>query len=704
MKGLPFKLRVFIFLLSLGASFRCVRAGPTHVSDRVAEPLAASLEGATCSSDLPAFFKHALPSLGFYENTRVRYLKAAAKLSDFEAQVGIRVTKRDARGQATEATLRVLVDNPHSKVYVIGDWNDWGKKLSEADRLKPVPNSPYAEVTLRNPKHGMPYRLWVDGKQVLDPAAAAYTTPEYLEKTTGQHGEALNSVFWDFDRPGAYHLKAPRPDLRGKPLVIGESEVYELVRHWKGGPKSRADTYRFVAESGVIPELKKMGYNAIEFLPFNASLDGANWQHRYLVHGLFAPDSRHGTPEEFKEMVDAFNREDMAVVMDAVLGHYPYQGNKGVRDIGPVGPQNFLKSDGRPVFGGRATMWNTNYYDYENPYVRRYLIDSVLTMIKEYGISGVRFDYLEGIRQSPGGTRFLRELAEEVRKYAPQNIHIAEMFVGENVVMKTLDDPQGLGINFRTDSDYFDWIKDNLQRKSEDIDMGKLRDVIRNEWAWTESARVRYITNHDEAANPRDGATGQYVASLLGGFSSGDHGPRKARAFAALSELSGPAYMDMPQLHLLQQGNFSYDSGVRWDLLHDPVVKQNYEFMNALSRYARENEAFAFQNMHANIENHTDFKNKIISLLRIDQKTGKQVYVLINLSHESQQGYRFGVDAGRPLKLVLDSDNTAYGGSGHLEKDLSSGQIPVLSEALHGKSASVVVPYVPPYGVMIFER
>src|ERR1019366_6501708 len=103
--------------------------------------------------------------------------------------------------------------------------------------------------------------------------------------------------------------------------------IHALVEKWRGangaaGPSNESDTYRFISTSGVIAELKRMGYNAIEFLPFNMSNDGSAWHFRYQTYGLFAPDSRFGTPDEFAMMMDAFNRAGIGIVMDVVVGHY----------------------------------------------------------------------------------------------------------------------------------------------------------------------------------------------------------------------------------------------------------------------------------------------------------------------------------------------------------------------------------------------
>lgn len=649
--------------------------------------------------------------LSRYEQVRIRGLAAAKSCGTFTAAEGIAVTRRE-NGEAAEGTIRVLVDNPTSEVFIIGDFNQWGATKTAADRLKPVDGTPYFEGKVRVLKHKMEYRLLVNGEPLLDPSASMFSTASSRE----ENGQAptpayLNSIFWDFGRQNAYVAGVPSVDLRSKPLIIAESEVLELSRQWKyqgvAGPKKLHDTYRFVAESGIVKELNQAGYNAVEFLPFNTSMDGDHWHYRYQVYGLFAPDSRYGNPDEFAMMIDAFNKAGIAVIMDAVVGHYPYQGNDGIRDLSKVGLHKWKLPSGEPLFGSVQSPWGTNRYDYANPAVRRFLSDSILSMMCRYGISGVRFDNLDGIRlyegAGGGGPDFLKELMTEIRSYRPESVLIAEMFFGYDGVMKRLDQG-GFGIGFRTHSDYFDFLKDNMQKPTELVDMDRLRNAIRGPFEWKEAPRVQYATNHDEAANPRDGATGKYLATLLNS-GSWYYVERKTTAFGALTMLSSSAYLDMPQMRLLQEGSFNDNSAVEWGLKDIESQKNVYTYFADLSKLVRDQPAFAFHNYDADIENHVDTEDgrRIISVRRKDNATGKTFFGIINLSHVGTANYKFGVNATGAFKMALDSDAKAYGGTGELAKRLQSGVILANGPAMHGKSASVVLPYLAPYAAVVLE-
>lgn len=651
--------------------------------------------------------------LNWYEAWQIRDLKANKDCGDFKPEVGVFVTQRNSSGEAVEGYFRVLVDRSEADIYIQSSINNWGQGKNPEDKLEQEPGTPYYRSQNVPIKHGMQYRYLVNGDQLLDPAASLYTTQSLFE----EQGETpdkpyLNSVFWDYVHPGHYETTAPAVDLRSKIPIIAESEVMALVGKWEYngrlGPSQLHDTYKFVATSGIIDYLKKSGYNAIEFLPFNASLDGDQWHLRYQVFGLFAPDSRYGNPDEFAMMIDAFNRAGMVVIMDAVVGHYPYKGNSDVRSIANIGPHRWKKENGNPLFGNVMSPWDTYRYDYANPHIRRFLTDSIMNMMCRYNIGGIRFDNFDGIRlyEGPGGggTEFVQGLVKEIRSYRPESLLIGEMFFGYNAVVQAISQ-NGFGINFRTHSDFFDFLKDNLLKSTEQVDIERLRNVIRMPWEWNEATRVQYLTNHDEAANGRDGATGSYVATLLKG---GDwyYVERKTIAFGSLTMLSSMAYLDMPQLRLLQEGTFSNNPTVDWTLLKSDSQRAVFQYFSDLSNIVKDEEAFAIQNYHPNIENTVDtaYGNRVITMQRINFESDKHFYIIINLGHQSFENYKVGVNLTGDYTILIDSDDKKYRGSGRLTNSVANKILTAENAEHHGKPYSFTLPYLGPYTAVLVKK
>lgn len=646
-----------------------------------------------------------------FEQARIAHASPEKPLENFQPQVGFTVIERDAKGNAIRAKIRVLVDNPNTELVLLSDLNRWGQELRASDYLRQT-EGPYFEAIV-DVRHGMEYRLALDGRQVLDPAAEAFTTAEYYaRKRSGNDPPNLNSIFWDFDRPDAYRLRFQPVDLRAKPIIIAETEPWQLAKNWeyKGrrGPARKGETYRFIAESGLVEKIQSMGYTAVELMPLAAQLElstierpGDGWWIAYQAYGSYGPTTKYGTPDEFAMMADAFNRAGIAVILDIVPGHFPYAGNAGVRSLAEIGLHHFKKADGRHLFGGEVpTEYGTYRYDYSNPDVRRFLIEGSLTMMKRYGLSGLRLDNPDGIRSYPlgGGDIFIRELAAEVRRYRPEAILIAEQFNKERNTIMALD-KDGLGFGFRTHYDWFQYaVRYNALRSDGKINIWPIRNNIR---IWDNPGQVFFVTNHDLAGNeaPEGGASGAYFASLIGGGPADVEG--RTKAWGALSMMSGGAYLDMPQFRLLQGGDLNRNPEVEWNLLSLDGPKGVSEFFSHLSRTIRDNPAFAFVNSHPDIENHSDANNKVISLARINFETGKRYYALINLTDRPIENYTFGIHRSSEFELLVDSDRAEFRGSGTLAIRVPSGRLQANAWGEHGKPCSVTVPYLAPYGVLL---
>ena len=270
------------------------------------------------------------------------------------------------------------------------------------------------------------------------------------------------------------------------------------------------------------------------------------------------------------------------------------------------------------------------------------------------------------------------------------------MFFGNDKVTAAKDQG-GLGINWRTNSDLFDWFKDNLQKRTEEIDIAKLAGVVRGPWQWHEATRTNYPTSHDEAANRRDGATGAYLASLLkGDDGSWPYVERKTKLTAAAAMFFGTAYMDMPQMRLLQEGSFYSNPGVQWDLRYQDSQRKIRDFLANISWTVKDNEAFGIQNFHPNVENHYDDANKVISGLRVNFRDGKKYYAIFNFGHNGITNYTFGVDSTKNFRIIVDSDRSEFNGSHELARRLPQGTLPTQSWGAHGKPRSLQIPYLAP--------
>jgi len=649
----------------------------------------------------------------------------------FTPQVGLH-----SNGPGSQnGTIKVLTENPNLQIYFLADFNRWGLDLDPVlDALRPVDNS-YFVGTVRELSHGMQYRLLVvdekgNAKQVLDPAAELFTSTGLSERLTGisDPSPALNSVYWDFDRPDAYRMTSSPIDLHGVTPVIAEVEAYGLVSQWKAnhqvGPAALSDTYHFIATSGVITQLKTMGYNAVEFLPFTMAVDGGDWKFHYLNWGPFALDSHYGTPDDFAQMVDNFNREGIAVLMDAVPGHYPSHGNQGIRELRDISLATWKKSDGSSLFGDAPTIWGTNRFDYSTKTVRTFLTEGILTMIRRYRLSGFRLDNVDGIvgaenginnpdYTNNSGLKFLFDVGQSMHRYQPSAFRLGEVY-GANPTRliapfepsQPADLSNGGGFEWEYHVGvYFDFMAHALlETKTDQINLQPLVKTLKSRWASGQVASMSYLTNHDLAGGvwPGSPASGAFPATLLknAGFTE-QQSLRRIKAFGTLPFFATAASRDLPQVRLAQSGDFNQQSAIEWDRLKSPGVKALNTYFSALSKIVGGEQAFALQNYTPDTIRQVDDSRKIISFRHINFATSKAYYGVINFG-KTVRNYALTVDDGRPLLLSLDSEAKEFGGHGHLAKGLA-GTTMKPSKLGSSLERSIRIPYLEGMSSILLE-
>ncbi|MDP0498454.1 MAG: alpha-amylase family glycosyl hydrolase [Verrucomicrobiota bacterium JB024] len=225
--------------------------------------------------------------------------------------------------------------------------------------------------------------------------------------------------------------KLPRPHHRFKPpawhdLVIMEAHVRDLLAHAEAD-LSPADRQGFAGLAKWLRSgdcyLKDVGVNAVELQPVQEndarSRDEYHWG--YMTCNYFAPESSYGTePEkasqihEFKDVVDAFHEQNMAVILDVVYNH-----------VGE--PAHLLFIDKLYYFEtdhkGNLMNWSGcgNDFSAHTPMGRRLMIDSLVHLVKTYDVDGFRFDLAELI-----GVDVLKDVEKALKAVKPSIILIAE--------------------------------------------------------------------------------------------------------------------------------------------------------------------------------------------------------------------------------------------------------------------------------------
>ena len=218
------------------------------------------------------------------------------------------------------------------------------------------------------------------------------------------------------------HFRTPQ----WQDLVIAEVHVRDLLANAPLllQPEDRrgfAGLTRWVSQPDFY--LKRLGVNAVELQPIqefdNRLPDEYHWG--YMPVNWFAPESsyasdpRHASQvPEFRELVHAFHRQGMAVLLDVVYNH---QGD----------PSHLMFIDKHYYFDDGADGSLTNWSGCGNDYrasaemALRLIIDSCTHLVRTYGVDGFRFDLAELIGVEP-----LRRIETALKQVKPDIILIAE--------------------------------------------------------------------------------------------------------------------------------------------------------------------------------------------------------------------------------------------------------------------------------------
>lgn len=578
------------------------------------------------------------------------------------------------------------------RVSVVGDFNDWDGRRHP---MRLHPGAGLWDIFLPGVGRGALYKYEI---RTRDDAVLLKADPYAFE---AERPPRTASVVHGLPR----QPETEAPSRRGPPADRhAPIAIYEVhLGSWRRVPEesNRPLTYRELADT-LIPYAKGMGFTHIELMPVSEYPFDGSWG--YQPTGLFAPTSRHGSPEDFRDFVSRCHAEGLGVILDWVAGHFPND------------PHGLARFDGTPLYEhedpreGWQPDWDTLVYNFGRKEVRNYLLSNASFWLSQYGIDGLRVDAVasmlyrnysrkegEWIPNVHGGVEnleaidFLRRMNELVYRDHPDAMTIAE----ESTAWPMVSRPTyvgGLGFGYKWN---MGWMHDTLEYMTQDPVNRKFNhDKLTFGLLYAFTENFILPLSHDEVVHGK--------GSLLGKM-PGDHWQKFANLrayFAFLYTHPGKKLLFMGG-EFAQEREWNHDVSLDWHLLNNTmhacvqklVRDLNWLYRDSAALHERDCESEGFSWIDC-----SDSTSSVIAYIRRAADAANFVVVICNFTPVVRHGYRVGVPRKALYRECLNTDSGLYGGSnvGNL------GAIDTQEIPAHGFAQSLLLT-LPPLAVLVLR-
>lgn len=583
-------------------------------------------------------------------------------------------------------------------VSVIGEFNDWGEK-DGGNFMKKVGEIGVWETFIPGVKIGDMYKYRIaamDGR-ILD-KADPYGNWAELRPGTASRTADIEDFKWS---DTTWMKKRAEFDVHTSPMAI-----YEVhPGSWRKHPATEEDPEGYYNYRELAVELadyvKDMGYTHVELMGIAEHPFDGSWG--YQVTGYYAPTSRHGSPLDFKYMVNYLHKKGIGVILDWVPAHFPKDAC-GLAEFD--GTCCYEHQDPRQ---GEHPDWGTKIFNYGRPEVSNFLLGNAMFWVEDYHVDGLRVDAVASMLyldygKSDGGwvankyggnenleaIEFFKHLNTCVQGRNPGVVTIAE----ESTTWPKLTAPvEDDGLNFS--------LKWNMGWMHDFLDYMKLDPYFRKDnhnkmtfsMTYAFSENFVLVLSHDEVVhlkcsmlNKMPGYMEDKFENLKCGYAFMTGHPGKkllfmGQEFGQLQEWSEARELDW---YLLKEAPHRHLQEFYKDLLH------MYKKYPALGQNDKGYEGFQWINAD-------DAYRSIFSFVRWSPTGKNNLLFVINFTPMERSDYRVGVPKKKKYTLVLNSKDPKYGG------DYTPPTVYTATAVVcDGQPYSIGYP-LPPYGVAVFK-
>ncbi|MBP5600198.1 MAG: 1,4-alpha-glucan branching protein GlgB [Lachnospiraceae bacterium] len=581
------------------------------------------------------------------------------------------------------------------EVYVVGDFNDWKEWDIPLTKLE---DSGIWDGFVEGVKENQLYKFFIKAKDgstlyKADPFA------NYAEKRPGTASKIynINGFKWTDSK---WIKQRDSQDMFKQPLAIYECQIGSFMKH-PGKEDGGYYSYKEFTDR-IVEYLKEMKYTHIELMGIAEHPFDGSWG--YQVTGYYAPTSRYGEPKDFMYLVNTLHKNGIGVILDWVPAHFAKDAH---------GLANF---DGGAVFEhpdprlGEHPEWGTKIFNYSKKEVVDFLIANVFYWIKEFHVDGIRVDavasmlYLDygkkqgewvpnkfGDNKNLEAIEFFKHLNSIVHKEYPGFMTIAEESTAWPKITGPVEE-DGLGFSYKWNMgwmhDFCEYMKlDPYFRKDNHYNMT---------FAMSYNEYENYILplSHDEVVHLKCS-----MVEKMPGFKVDKYANLRA-GYTFMFGHCGKKLLFMGQ-DFGQEREWSEERELDWYMLENPLNQGLKDYVSELLKMYREypclytddNSWKGFEWMNADDKDRSTY-----SFIRRTEADPRCLLFVMNMTPMKWEGYKLGVPKSGKYKLILNSDDTKFGGNGN----------EVAKEIKAVKGGCEYQPYaltldLPPYSALVFE-
>ncbi len=581
------------------------------------------------------------------------------------------------------------------RVAVVGDFNGWDFEANYMERQEPVG---IYTCFVPGVKEGDLYKFCIEtqqGKRIFK--ADPFANYAELRPGTASRVADISHLEWTDD---AWMKRRETWDHRENPMSIYEVHPGSWMRH-PGREDEGYYTYREFADA-IVKYVKDMGYTHVELMGIAEHPFDGSWG--YQVTGYYAPTSRYGTPQDFAYLIDHLHKNNIGVILDWVPAHFPRDAH-GLADFD--GTATFEYADPRK---GEHPDWGTKIFDYGKAEVKNFLIANALFWIEHFHVDGLRVDAVASMLYLDYGKQDGQWVAN---KYGGnENLEAIEFFKHLNSVIlgrnkgavmiaeestawpKVTGSPEDGGLGFSLKWN-MGWMHDFTEYMKLDPYFRKnAHNMMTFAMSYAYSENYILVLSHDEVVHLKCS-----MLNKMPGLGFDKYANLKA-GYAFMTGHPGKKLLFMGQ-EFAQLREWSEERELDWFLLVEPEHRQIQNWYRDLLHLYKKNKAmYELDSDPAGFEwvNADDCFRSIYSFIRHSKDNKKNLLFVCNFTPMERPDYRVGVPRRKQLKLILNSDDTKYGGKGE-ERPLV--YKPVKQEC-DGRPYSIAYP-LPSYGVAVFE-